>query len=60
MPLLNKNSESKENNRSDVIMAPEVNSSHSEEGSVANEMKTPQQQVGLNSQFATPGSGNIN
>ena len=41
VPLLNKSSESKENNRADVIMAPEVNSSHSEEGSVANEMKTP-------------------
>ena len=37
-----KGSESKENNRSDVIMmGPEVSVSMSEDGIVSNEMKTP-------------------
>ena len=43
MPILFKGSESKENNRSDVIMmGPDVSVNLSEEGIVANEMKTPQ------------------
>ena len=60
MPILFKGSESKENNRSDVIMmGPEVSVNLSEEGIVANEMKTPQQATNANNQFTTPGSGNI-
>lgn len=44
MPLLMKGSESKENNRSDVIMqGQEVSGNLSEDGIIVNEMKTPQQ-----------------
>lgn len=42
MPTLLKGSESKENNRADVIMmGQDVNVSVSEDGAASNEMKTP-------------------
>jgi hypothetical protein len=56
---MSKGSESKENNRADVIMtAQDVSINLSDEGIVVNEMKTPQQTVSANNQFVTPGSGN--
>jgi len=41
MPLLMKGSESKENNRTDMLIGPEANASFNDDIVISNEIKTP-------------------